>query len=344
MKEFVIKSSLNFWVTNRASLVDMDVYIHKKNGKQSYLLVEKKQNALRKLDGVDITNKRYKKIQLMNNCFLYQFDEVDWLKNYSFEDYKKELKFNYIKNYYGEEVSSSNASYYVSDNKYGIKVSNYTNKIELDNLIKEAMLLLKLSNIKNIPKFYHYGFNEKEFYLIQEHVSGISLEEYVNNNQLSFDETLMIMQQLVNILNNIRKFNRNFNHRDIKPQNIIVKNNDIKNLYLIDFGLSVQYGGSVEGSKFFRAPEQAKIGITNLSKVDVYSLGVLWLYLNDSIGFENVRLKSQKNFLIFTQSLVINEVAKNIIMNCLASEELRIDFVTLYDLINNFYLITEKSI
>ena len=151
------------------------------------------------------------------------------------------------------------------------------------------------------------------------------------------------MQQLLTILNNVRKINRNFNHRDIKPQNIIVKNNDLKNLYLIDFGLSVQYGGGIEGSKYFRAPEQAKAGITNLSKVDVYSLGVLWLYLIDPMGFENVRLKSQKNFLIFAQGLAVNNITKNIIMNCLASENLRIDFTVLYNLINNYYSIEELS-
>ena len=72
MKEFIIKSSLNYWVTNKASLVDVDVYIHKKNGKQSYLLVEKKQNALRKLTDFDSTVRKCKKYQLMNNCLLYQ--------------------------------------------------------------------------------------------------------------------------------------------------------------------------------------------------------------------------------------------------------------------------------
>jgi serine/threonine-protein kinase PpkA len=69
-------------------------------------------------------------------------------------------------------------------------------------------------------------------------------------------------------------------HRDLKPQNVMLREND--DIVLIDFGLAKivsagtnSYSGMLRGSPYYMSPEQAQ-GVPVDHRTDLYSLGVIF--------------------------------------------------------------------
>lgn len=114
-----------------------------------------------------------------------------------------------------------------------------------------------------------------------EYIDGDSLSEKVNHSgSLSEPEAVAYIKQVASALDFIHQ--RNINHLDIKPANIMVRRSDSKAI-LIDFGLSKQYdaqGGQTSttpvGISHGYAPmEQYNVGgVSAFSpQTDIYSLG-----------------------------------------------------------------------
>ena len=167
-------------------------------------------------------------------------------------------------------------------NKYAIKI--YSKKSLLDKQKKgtvdnEIKILKQLDNI-NIMKLYEVIDTPNYLYLILEYIEGISLLDTIkkdSNHYFEEQRALKIFQQILNAI--IYCQNKNICHRDIKLENILIKNNDI--IKLIDFGFAVKSSkGSYQnlfcGSPSYMAPE-----IVNKQKYiaqysDIWSLGVLF--------------------------------------------------------------------
>lgn len=80
---------------------------------------------------------------------------------------------------------------------------------------------------------------EQEFYLIEEHIAGDTLEEeFLKEENKSESQTIKIVFELLEILKFIHS--NNIIHRDIKPSNMI-RNQDDKKLCLIDFGAVMDF-------------------------------------------------------------------------------------------------------
>lgn len=101
-----------------------------------------------------------------------------------------------------------------------------------------------------------------------------------------------VMEQLLNVLNNL--YYRGIIHCDIKPENILVEIVDnVVNVYLADFGLSVQLPCELEyrhiykninGTPLFKAPELLLQNHYYTEKIDVWSLGLTLLeYITDTV-------------------------------------------------------------
>jgi len=119
-------------------------------------------------------------------------------------------------------------------------------KIELpgspSSLKYEVKILtyLKNSKIKSVPEIYWYGiFREKIPCLVMTNYE-YSLYDYCT--KILVDISIELIQDwMLQIIKIIEMFHKVFLlHRDIKPQNIMLKNNRI---YIIDFGLSAFYIG-----------------------------------------------------------------------------------------------------
>ena len=115
-----------------------------------------------------------------------------------------------------------------------------------------------------------------------EYVKGQTLKQLINQRgALIKEEAVDIMKQLVSAT--IEAHNRGIIHRDIKPQNVLIKNDGT--IKVVDFGialaqdaLQLTQSDSIMGSVHYLAPELAK-GEQATNQSDIYSLGILFYEL-----------------------------------------------------------------
>ncbi|MBN3944905.1 serine/threonine-protein kinase [Nostoc sp. NMS9] len=98
----------------------------------------------------------------------------------------------------------------------------------------EAETLEQLGYHDQIPRLLAYFEDNQEFFLVQEFIEGHTLKaELFPNQRWTEDQVIQLLQQVLGILEFIHS--HNVIHRDIKPDNIIRRQQDGK-LVLIDFG------------------------------------------------------------------------------------------------------------
>ena len=137
-------------------------------------------------------------------------------------------------------------------------------------------------NHPNIVDVYDVGEDQGRHYIVMEMMRGSTLKELVGRRgSLDKYEAVSIMEQLVRAL--IKAHDNGVIHRDIKPQNILVK--DDGTVKITDFGialagdaLQLTQSDSVLGSVHYMAPECSRgEGASNQS--DIYALGVVFYEL-----------------------------------------------------------------
>lgn len=130
----------------------------------------------------------------------------------------------------------------------------------------------------NIVKVYDVSFNEDIQYIVMEHVDGITLKEYIEQQKvLRWKEAVHFTVQILRALQHAH--DKGIVHRDIKPQNImLLEDGTIK---VTDFGIARFARASQHtvtdkaiGSVHYISPEQAK-GEVSDEKSDIYSIGVM---------------------------------------------------------------------
>jgi serine/threonine protein kinase len=161
-------------------------------------------------------------------------------------------------------------------------------KMVQDRFGREAAILEDLGNSNNrIPKLYAYFSEQDNFYLVQEYIEGKTLTNKVQTEGVMNESAVReILKSLLYVLNFVHS--RHIIHRDIKPDNIILRNSD--NIpVLIDFGAVRESMGTVVnsqgnptssiviGTPGFMPPEQAA-GRPVYSS-DLYSLALTMIYL-----------------------------------------------------------------
>ncbi|MEH2284089.1 MAG: protein kinase [Nostoc sp.] len=98
----------------------------------------------------------------------------------------------------------------------------------------EAETLEQLGNHDQIPRLLAYFEDNQEFFLVQEFIEGHTLKaELFPNQRWTEEKVIQLLQQVLSILQFIHS--HDVIHRDIKPDNIIRRQQDGK-LVLIDFG------------------------------------------------------------------------------------------------------------
>ena len=166
---------------------------------------------------------------------------------------------------------------------------------------QEAKILETLAGKHNqISQFYNYFNDGSYLYLVQEWISGITLEQKLQQQKkLSEVEVREILLNLLSVVDYIHS--QGIVHRDIKPRNIILRDHD--NLpVLIDFGVARQIKGGAEtdlyqskiiaGTPGYMSLEQA-MGQTAYSN-DLYSLGLTAIHLLTGKSPLNIDLTQQK--------------------------------------------------
>lgn len=132
-------------------------------------------------------------------------------------------------------------------------------------------------NHPNIVAIYDVGDERDIYYIVMEHVDGMTLKQYLQEEYISVDEALRIMGQICDAIDHAHA-NRII-HRDIKPQNMMIDQSG--NVKVTDFGIAVAMSNatlthtmSVLGSVHYFSPEQARGKFAD-EKSDIYSLGTV---------------------------------------------------------------------
>ena len=130
---------------------------------------------------------------------------------------------------------------------------------------------------------------------VREYIEGVPLSRYAKENDLSEREIVQICVRLCDILSYLHHRDAPIIHRDIKPQNIIVRPDG--SVALIDFDIARVYrSGNDTDTTFFGTlayapPEQYGFSQTD-ARTDIYSLGVLlrWLLTGSTKENKNVKV------------------------------------------------------
>lgn len=146
---------------------------------------------------------------------------------------------------------------------------------------REANAASALSH-PNIVEIYDVGEENGKHFIVMEYVRGRTLKQLVQQRgAMDKDEALSIMEQLVSAV--IVAHKNNIIHRDIKPQNVLVK--DDGTVKITDFGIATAKDAvqltstdTVMGSVHYLAPELAR-GETASMQSDIYSLGIVFYEL-----------------------------------------------------------------
>jgi serine/threonine protein kinase, bacterial len=163
-----------------------------------------------------------------------------------------------------------------------------TRQIIQQRFEREATILENLGeNSDQIPKLYAYFPENGKFYLVQEWIQGQTLSSIVQSQGKLKETTVReILLSLLSVLDYVHS--KGIIHRDIKPDNIILRSADQKPV-LIDFGAVKETirtminpsGNPVQsiviGTPGYMPSEQA-IG-RPVYATDIYSLGLTAIYL-----------------------------------------------------------------
>ncbi len=146
---------------------------------------------------------------------------------------------------------------------------------------REAQALAGLRH-PHIVQVYDFGIEDNHYYMVMEFIDGYDLKEHLNNLQaagqtLSREESLRIATCVADALDYAHQ--RGMIHRDVKPSNILLTNDE--GVFLTDFGVvrlldqaGLTQAGAFLGTLAYMAPELIE-GQQTDQRSDVYSLGVV---------------------------------------------------------------------
>ena len=143
--------------------------------------------------------------------------------------------------------------------------------------LREGRIIAQLSD-PHIVTVYDIASHEGTYYLSMEYLGGGTLQQRIREG-LSPSETLIIARAIVGALHYAHS--RGIIHRDIKPQNILFRENGTS--VLTDFGIAKTLGSSTImtrtglsiGTPRYMSPEQIR-GQGVDARADLYSFGVLF--------------------------------------------------------------------
>ena len=163
-----------------------------------------------------------------------------------------------------------------------------TYKLVQERFQREAAVLEELGEGNNqIPKLYAYFSEAGQFYLVQEWIEGDTLTKKVEQGgRLSDTEVKQILVSLLPVLDYVHS--RHMVHRDIKPDNIIIRKRDGLPV-LIDFGAVKEAMNTVVNEPGNSAPSMVigtpgfmpweQAGGRPTYSSDLYSLGLSAVFL-----------------------------------------------------------------
>jgi serine/threonine protein kinase len=151
--------------------------------------------------------------------------------------------------------------------------------------VKEAQTISEFSHPHIIRIYDVFEENGTAYYVMEYHSSGSLSDLVKHRGKLEERESISYIRQIAEALRYIHE--RNINHLDVKPENVLLNNDG--HIVLIDFGMSKRYDADGEqtsttpvGISHGYAPleQYKKGGVGTFSPVtDIYSLGATFYKL-----------------------------------------------------------------
>lgn len=146
-----------------------------------------------------------------------------------------------------------------------------------ERFVKEGRIIAQL-NHPNIVTIFDIGLAGANYYMAMEYLQGDTLKERMNT-PLPPDQAVAVVSRIASALGYAHK--RNFVHRDVKPGNILFREDGTP--VLTDFGIAKALGDSTQmtqagltiGTPSYMSPEQA-LGKPIDARCDLYALGVVF--------------------------------------------------------------------
>ncbi len=144
---------------------------------------------------------------------------------------------------------------------------------------------------ENIAAVYDYGKYDKSYFIVMQYVEGSDLKEIIQQQgRLPVEQAVLVTEQLLKALAVAHA--RGIIHRDVKPQNILIRASDGA-VKLTDFGVAyardgadITAAGGTIGTANYMAPEQAS-GQPIGPATDLYAAGVvLFEMLSGKLPFQ----------------------------------------------------------
>jgi serine/threonine protein kinase len=171
-------------------------------------------------------------------------------------------------------INESHKVYLVQDEETG-KI--YVRKI-LDIYNYNVYYQLYQNPIAGIPRIFDITKSGNQLILIEEYITGSSLQELLDTSTLKAEYAYSYILELCDIIQKLHSQNPPVLHRDIKPSNIIITPDN--HIVLIDFNAAKYYSESdtvdtvLLGTKGYAAPEQYGFGASS-PETDIYAIGIL---------------------------------------------------------------------
>lgn len=227
--------------------------------------------------------------------------------------------------------------------------------IDYKSFMSELVIISHL-NHPCIPKFYGIVNEDKNISIVTEYINGETLDN-IKYLDLNYGIKLKIIKEIGNVLEYMHV--NNMIHRDLKPGNILIDNNN--NIYLIDYGIAKICSNkknvmtSTKGTLNYLAPESFEVKnlteneevISIISpKVDVWAFGCLVSYIfsgeipwekelngnNNNISYFK-KLINQKDFPIPQSISHLNKICEIIKLCTIIDENRRISISEVNDII-----------
>ncbi len=150
---------------------------------------------------------------------------------------------------------------------------------------RQALAMMDHSNIARV--FDAGATNTGRPYFVMELVTGVSITEYCDQNNLNTRDRLKLFIQVCSAIQHAHQ--KGIIHRDIKPTNVMVTCHDGQPLpKVIDFGIAkatkqrltektlFTRHAHIIGTPAYMSPEQAQLSDVDIdTRSDIYSLGIL---------------------------------------------------------------------
>jgi hypothetical protein len=142
--------------------------------------------------------------------------------------------------------------------------------------------ILQSLHYEGLPVFVDEFCNENIVCVVREYIEGMPLDQYVKEHPMTQEQIIRLCVSLCDILVYLHERTPPVIHRDIKPQNIIIRESGAPVLIDFDTARIFKSGATTDtqffGTRAYAPPEQYGFTQTDC-RADIYALGILLRFL-----------------------------------------------------------------